>query len=88
MLPSSKLLVSLLQYYSNDEFARHLGIDTTKERIVSLLRSTGRENIETVIAHLEKEGFFEKPASVVNHNNFHAASPHIIAKMKRREHLI
>ena len=54
----------------NDEFARHLGIDTTKERIVSLLRSTGRENIETVIAHLEKEGFFEKPASVVNHNNF------------------
>ena len=41
----------------------------TKEKIISTLRGTGRENIEKVIAYMEK-GFFDAPASVVHHNNF------------------
>lgn len=56
----------------SDEFAQHLdiAIDTTKEQIISLLRSTNREYIDKVIGHLEKEGFFIAPASAVHHNNF------------------
>lgn len=31
---------------------------TTKEQIISTLRSTGRENIENVIGYMERNGFF------------------------------
>ena len=43
--------------------------ENNKERFCSLLRSTGRENIEYVIEDLETFGFFEAPASVRNHLN-------------------
>ena len=35
-----------------------------------LLRSTERENIDKVIAELEKLGFFDAPASRKDHNSF------------------
>ena len=43
---------------------------TIKEKIESLLRSTGRENIESVISWLDSHNFYSAPASVVHHNNF------------------
>ena len=52
--------------------------DTTPEIKMSpaqefeqLLRSTGREGIETVILRLHESGFFEAPASTVFHGNYH-----------------
>ena len=42
---------------------------TSKDKIINLLRSTGRENIEKVILYLENNNFFEAPASVRFHNN-------------------
>lgn len=44
-------------------------IQKNKERICELLRSTGREGIEDVIAELEKGGFFTAPASCRHHLN-------------------
>lgn len=41
-----------------------------KDRIIELLKSTGRENIDKVIEWMSNNGFFEAPASVVHHNNF------------------
>ena len=41
-----------------------------KDTIISLLKSTGRENINKVIDFLEKNSFFDAPASVQFHNNF------------------
>ncbi|MGN1262481.1 MAG: HD domain-containing protein [Prevotella sp.] len=38
-----------------------------KDEFIALLRSTGRQGIENVIAYLEKGGFFEAPASVSKH---------------------
>ena len=46
-----------------------MSAENNKERFCSLLRSTGRENIEYVIEDLETYGFFEAPASVRNHLN-------------------
>lgn len=42
-----------------------------KERFISLLRSTGRDGIETIITNLEKLGFFNAPAST----KFHLSKP-------------
>jgi len=42
---------------------------TSKERFVELLRSTGRNGIEKVVAALETLGFFEAPASTRFHGN-------------------
>ena len=44
--------------------------DMNKDRFIELLRSTGRNGIETVIAKLEELGFFEAPAST----RFHLSS--------------
>ncbi len=44
--------------------------DNNKERFCSLLRSTGRENIEYVIEDLESWGFFEAPASSQGHHAY------------------
>ena len=44
-------------------------IKEKRERFCSLLRQTGRENVEYVIEDLESFGFFEAPASVRNHYN-------------------
>lgn len=41
-----------------------------KERFCSLLRATGRENIEYVIEDLTDLGFFEAPASVKGHGSY------------------
>ena len=41
-----------------------------KDRFISILKETGRENIDYVIEDLEALGFFEAPASVKNHYNF------------------
>lgn len=43
--------------------------EKNKEEFVSLLRSTKREGIETVISDLEDLGFFEAPASAGHHLN-------------------
>ena len=40
-----------------------------KEFFIQILRSTGREGVEEVIAGLESLGFFEAPASTVFHLN-------------------
>lgn len=48
-----------------------MGIDKKKnqEEFESLLRSTNREGIEYVIEDLERDGFFEAPASAGHHLN-------------------
>ena len=38
-----------------------------KDKFCEILRSTGREGVETVIGNLEKLGFFKAPASTVFH---------------------
>ena len=43
----------------------------TKEKILALLDETKRDGIEQVKAHLEKDGYFEAPASTVFHGNYH-----------------
>ena len=45
-------------------------LKSNKDSIISLLRATGRENVERVIAWLETHSFFEVPASVSKHNAF------------------
>lgn len=40
------------------------GIQTNKEKIIKLLRSTQREGIENVINYLNNYGFFEMPSSL------------------------
>lgn len=40
-----------------------------KEEFINLLRSTGRDGVEYVIEDLEKQGFFEAPASASHHLN-------------------
>lgn len=41
-----------------------------KERIINLLKSTGRESIDKVIKYLEETDFFVAPASTKYHGNF------------------
>ena len=58
---------------SNSPFAKYCeGKDepNIKDTIISLLKSTGRENINKVIDFLENNSFFDAPASVQHHNNF------------------
>ncbi len=45
-------------------------IKANRERFISILRDTGRENIDYVIEDLDSWGFFEAPASARNHFNF------------------
>lgn len=47
-----------------------INIEVIKDKIESLLRSTGRENIEKVINWLDSHNFYTVPASVIHHNNF------------------
>ena len=44
--------------------------NSVKDTIVSLLKSTGRENIDTMISWMENHSFFEASASVKHHNAF------------------
>ena len=45
-------------------------IKANKEKIISLLKSTGRDNIDCLIAWLESHSFFDAPASRSYHNAF------------------
>ena len=45
-------------------------IQANRERIISLLNSTGRENVDRLIDWMDHNSFFEAPASGVRHNNF------------------
>ncbi|MBD5234718.1 MAG: HD domain-containing protein [Bacteroidales bacterium] len=45
-------------------------IESQKERFCTLLKSTGRENIDYVIEDLESWGFFEAPASSQGHHAY------------------
>lgn len=68
-------------------------IQQDKERFCEILRSTGIENIEDIIAWLEDIKFFDAPASVRNHFNFpgglvkHSLNVYDVA-MKLRESMI
>jgi uncharacterized protein (TIGR02452 family) len=44
--------------------------DTVKETIISLLKATGRENIDKMISWMNSHSFFEASASKSNHNAF------------------
>lgn len=45
-------------------------IETNKNRIISLLRSTGREGIENVIDYLKSKNYFILPSSLARHHNW------------------
>lgn len=45
-------------------------IQNNKERIKSLLRSTGRDGIENVISYLDKHDFYHVPSSLHRHHNW------------------
>lgn len=45
-------------------------IVANKNKIISLLRSTKREGMESVIQYLEKSGFYEAPSSIYRHHNW------------------
>lgn len=49
---------------------------TNKERFIDLLRGTGREGVEELIAWYERTDFFEAPAS----SHFHGAAPGMLCK--------
>ena len=44
--------------------------DTVKETIISLLKATGRENVDKMISWMESNSFFDASASVSKHNAF------------------
>ena len=46
---------------------KKMNVETLKLEITKLLQSTKRENIDKMIGYLEKEGFFESPASTRFH---------------------
>ncbi len=67
-------LVSAVLSDTNIEFGTSDDICTmknmnNKEKFCHLLRSTGREGVETIISELEDSGFFEAPASANHHLN-------------------
>ena len=43
--------------------------DNIRNKIIALLQSTGRENIDKMISWLDANNFYDAPASVVHHNN-------------------
>lgn len=45
----------------------YLTMGDMKEEFVSLLKSTGRKGIDSVLSYLDKAGFFRAPASVSRH---------------------
>ncbi len=57
--------------YSDSAFYKEFFSSATQEeqQIMGLLKSTGRENIDTLIKWMQENHFFSAPASVVHHNN-------------------
>lgn len=45
-------------------------IANLKNKFIELLKSTNRENIDVLIDNIDKEGFFEAPASTKFHGNY------------------
>jgi len=45
-------------------------MNDTEETIIELLRSTGRDGIESLIGYLKTNGFFESPASTKFHGSY------------------
>lgn len=66
--------------------------ETTKTRVVALLRSTEREGIEALISYLEANGFFESPASTKWHGCYAGGlaehSLHVHDKLHNYSHLV
>lgn len=58
--------------YANTAFAKEFSCSDTEDeqKIVNLLKSTKRENIDELIKWMRENNFFSAPASVVHHNNF------------------
>lgn len=56
--------------FAKEFVSRPIINDSVKEKIESLLNSTGRENIEKVINWLNTHNFYTVPASIMHHNNF------------------
>ncbi|MDE5947189.1 MAG: HD family phosphohydrolase, partial [Prevotella sp.] len=60
-----------------------------KDKFISMLRSTGRQGVDSVIAYLEKVGFFDAPASVNHHLSYegglveHSLNVHRMGMMLR-----
>lgn len=42
-----------------------------KNKIIGLLKQTGRENMDKVVEWMEQNRFFESPASISHHNRFY-----------------
>ena len=45
-------------------------IQNNRDKIIELLKSTGREGIDNVVEYLEKNDFFEMPSSLHRHHNW------------------
>lgn len=62
-----------------------------KEKIINLLKSTGREGIDKVIKYLEETDFFVAPASTNYHGNYegglaeHSLNVHILLETKNKQ---
>lgn len=56
--------------FTNKDIELNSNIDINKAKIIKLLRSTNRENIESVINYLESSNFFRLPASIKYHQNW------------------
>lgn len=62
-----------------------------KERIINLLKSTGREGIDKVIKYMEETDFFVAPASTRYHGNFegglaeHSLNVYELLKYKNKQ---
>ena len=59
--------IDIIDLQSNTK--RMVDIKKNKEKVLSLLRETGREGVEDLIQELEKLGYFTAPASAVHHLN-------------------
>lgn len=55
---------------SNFGFEMEL-LEEQKNKIIGLLKQTGRENIDKVVEWMEQNRFFESPASISHHNAFY-----------------
>ena len=64
----------------------------TKDKIIQLLRSTGREGVDKLIQWLEHRDFFTAPCSIKHHNNFegglaeHSWNVYILLKEKNERY--
>lgn len=55
-------------YFTDDYDLPEKEINENREKIISLLRGTGRQGVEKVINHLEKNQFFIIPSTIHHHH--------------------